>query len=340
MTLQRSIPASALAAFALLACEHARAQQPIGTVPQQDATVNGTLQVTSGRVQLLGSTTVTAHDHTAQVSLARGGSIRVCATSGLHLTAGKPAAAAAEQPLLLALDRGAVEINTRATPTDAVMTPDLRLAALTPGPLDLRLRVTSNGDTCVESRGSNAPTLIINETFGEGTYQLRPGQHVLFEHGSLKQVVDQETSPCGCPEPTPVSVADTGTTSSTPAAPGTPVAPKQAEQQHPFPAAVSEGLAPGAEVPSAPAGEPHAQVAATLSYDANGTHTPDSLDPGTPAAAPPTVAGTVAPPSPNPAAATPKPQPTAIAQAPPPPPPPPPGDLVHLIGRFFKRIFR
>jgi len=37
---------------------------------------------------------------------------------------------------------------------------------------------------------------------------------------------------------------------------------------HPFPAAVSEGLAPAAEVPQAPAGQVHTQVSDTLSYNA------------------------------------------------------------------------
>ena len=39
-------------------------------------------------------------------------------------------------------------------------------------------------------------------------YELAPDQHVLFEHGSLREVVDHETSPCGCPEPKGMSVAD------------------------------------------------------------------------------------------------------------------------------------
>ena len=79
------------------------------------------------------------------------------------------------------------------------MTPDLRFTVRNAGPLDLRLRVARNGDTCVENRGPGAPTLAVSDPFGESMYEVAPDQHVLFEHGSLHEVVDNETTPCGCP---------------------------------------------------------------------------------------------------------------------------------------------
>ena len=120
-------------------------------------------------------------------------------------------------PLLLALDRGAMEIRTAATDRDVVITPDLRFSIKGTGPLDLRLRVTPNGDTCVEHRGLQAPPLEIVDQFGDARYELRAGQHVLFEHGSLREVVDHESSPCGCPATPVVSVAKNGESSATPA---------------------------------------------------------------------------------------------------------------------------
>ena len=188
------------------------------------------------------------------MALSRGGTVRVCSTSGLHVTAGKSASGTL-LPLMLALDRGAVEVQMAATTSDVVMTPDLRFTMGSEGPLDLRLRVTSNGDTCVENRGASAPVLRVADPFGGATYELRAGQHVLFEHGSLKEVVDHESSPCGCPPMPVVSVADAGMSSRLRAAAvGSAVAAKTAEEQHPFPAAVSAGLAPAAAVPQAPAG--------------------------------------------------------------------------------------
>ena len=245
--------------FLLVGSMMAQTQQPIGTVGVQDATVAGALEVSNGRAILVGNTTVTARDQTAEIELGRGGAVRVCATSGLHVTAGKGADGAAA-PLILALDRGAIEVQMAATTRDVVTTPDLRFTMAGDGPLDLQLRVTRNGDTCVENRGVKAPVLNVADQFGESTYELKAGQHVLFEHGSLKEVVDHESSACGCPAEQTMSVADALLG---PAVPGE-TTEKTATEQHPFPAAVSAGLAP-ATVPQAPAGTVHTQVAATLS---------------------------------------------------------------------------
>src|SRR5579862_2901299 len=231
-------------------------EQPIGTVGIQNATVAGALEVSNGRAVLVGNSTVTARDHTAEIELRRGGTVRVCATTGLHVTAG--ASGEGTAPLMLALDRGAIEVQMPGTTRDVVTTPDLRFTMRGNGPLDLQLRVTRNGDTCVENRGATAPVLNVADQFGEAAYELRAGQHVLFEHGSLKEVVDHESSACGCPTEPVVSVADAGVTSATPAAPGSPLAAKSAADQHPFPAAVSAGLAPPPPVPQAPAGTVHA----------------------------------------------------------------------------------
>ncbi len=276
------------------------AQQSIGSVAMQDATVAGSLEVTSGRAVLVGSSSVTARDHTAEITLSRGGAVKVCQTSALHLSSGvsNPAAQPSiAEPLMLALDRGAVEVKTSATPSDVLLTPDLRFTLHAAGPLDLRVRVTQNGDTCVENRGLQAPTIVLTDSFGESTYELHPTQHVLFEHGSLREVVDHETSPCGCPPIQTMSLADAAL-----AAPGT-LGP---DSQHPFPAAQSAGLAPTPEIPQSPPGAVHTQVAASLAYEA----------PSAPAAAPPT----------NPASA-------------PTPPAEKPHGFAHAIGHFFHRIF-
>jgi hypothetical protein len=325
---------------------YAQNQQSIGSVGIADATVSGALEVSNGRALLLGASTVTARDHTADVALDRGGSVRVCATSGLHLNAGK---GAIDAPLMLALDRGAIELAIRATASDVVMTPDLRFTLKSAGPLDLRLRVARNGDTCVENRGAAAPALSVADQFGESSYELHPGQHVLFEHGSLKEVVDNEHEPCGCPPEPIVSVADAGVTGATPAAPGTIVAseaPKAAAEQHPFPAAVSAGLVPAGPPPQAPAGVVHAQVSTTMSYGVGGASDGTGSDT--------TATGAYAAPVPVKNAAAPAPSTAAVnaqaagpetstatarAETPPPAPAPPPADVFHSIGRFFKKLF-
>ena len=327
----------------LLLAPAALGQQQIGSVGLEDATVSGSLEVSNGRAVVMGASTITARDHTAEIKLQRGGVVRVCSTSELHLTAGK---GAGETPLMMALDRGAVEIASRVSTSDTVMTPDLRFMMKSPGALDLRIRVARNGDTCVENRGAGAPVLAVTDQFGESSYEVKPGQHILFEHGSLKEVVDNERESCGCPSTPVVSVADAGVKGEIPAAPGSTVAAKTAAEQHPFPAAISAGLVPAGGPPQAPAGTVHAQVSTTMSYggETGASNPGDGSSNGSPATAPGT-AGTSAAPSNT--ATTPTPAPdkasapiaTAKAQAPPPPPAPPAGNVFHALGRFFQRLF-
>ena len=250
--------------------------QSVGTVRQADATVVNTGPVlaqtdetdsnkTSPASSSIGQNSlVVANDHTAPITLSRGGEIRLCQTTRLHIS-GLP-----DQSMLIAIDRGAVELRLKAKLNDIVMTPDLQFTFSDPGPVNLDMRVTSNGDTCVENKGRHAPTLKISDLFGQSNYELKAGQHVLFEHGSLREVVDKETTPCGCPPDDPTqrvgSLADaalaSGNTGRKPA-PARTVA-----TANPFPAAESVGLAPPAPLPVEPPDrQPHVQVATTLTYD-------------------------------------------------------------------------
>ena len=340
-------------------CVSASAQQLIGYVPTRDADITGSTDDLDGRAVLTGSASVTAKDHTAPITLGRGGTVNVCQTSVLHVTENRSVSVNA--PLLFSLDRGAIEVQMNGTPTDAIMTPDLRFTVRTIGPLDLRLRIARNGDTCVESRGATAPTLAVTDAFGTEMYELNAGQHVLFEHGSVHDVVDRETSPCGCPDPKGMSLADAMLVKPAAAAPKTgpktetpPVATAQIPAPHPFPTAISEGLAPTEELPPVPAAQAP-QLTDSLVY--NGlTKDPDAL--------PPQVTTTPKPkpvlPPPAPAPVPPPPVQAAVAPAPLPPPPPAPApapapepaqpevtpappphnrDLAHAVGHFFRRLF-
>jgi hypothetical protein len=160
--------------------------------------------------------------------------------------------------------------------------------------------------------------------------------------------VDQESEPCGCPAAPIVSVADAGVSGGTPAAPGSTVAteaaPKTAVEEHPFPAAVSAGLAPPSSPPQAPAGVPHAQVSTTMSYgqggSSDGTGDTSSTVASAKTATPPSTSNAPTAPaattdaSPTTAATS-----TVKAEAAPPPPAPPPSGVFHSIGRFFKKLF-
>lgn len=307
------------------------ALRSIGSVSPDDATVIdaagnlAALPAGGMRALLTGGETVRAKDHTAAVRLERGGQLLVCEGTRVHL------ADSADASLLLGLDRGSMEVRTDALAGDVVMTPDLRFTMSEAAPLDLQMRVTSAGDTCVDNRGHRAPTLKISDAFGETTYELKPGQHVTFEHGSLREVVDRENVPCGCPpeELRRGSLADAAVAGGRDTRPLTPA--ERAAAEHPFPAAVSEELVPpAAPAPDAPK-ETHVKVAASLAYN------PNVPQP----AAKPAAAGTagagksaITPV----AAAPPKSQPTASRQTSAPEAKRQSGSF-GAVGRFFKRIF-
>ncbi len=197
--------------------------QPIASVSTEGVTLRGALSVADGRASLANNGEVTAGSRTAEVALARGGSLAICAST-VHMArdAGvgstvKPS----EAGLMLSLDRGAFEATyTPGSYSDVVLTPDLRLLVSGPGRANLKLRVTDQGDTCVDNAGDNAPYVVASSLMEGGAYRVRPGQRVMFVGGSLSKVVDNEQEPCGCPvaaSPNAVASAKLGGPSSTPA---------------------------------------------------------------------------------------------------------------------------
>jgi hypothetical protein len=242
----------------LIAQQTHPAASPIATVSVQDATVQGVVSQQNGLAELANNGAITAGEHAAKVTLARGGDVLVCTGTTIHI-AKDIVPHAASQPgdagLLISLDHGAIEGHyTPGAFADEILTPDLRLLVSQPGVANLKLRVSSTGDTCVDNAGTAAPYVVASSLMNGGIYRIQPGQRVLFVHGSLTAVVDNEHEPCGCP----------------PAASGDPNA---------FPLAVSEGLKPPPRLsgpPVVPEGTPLAQVTATFS---------DKTPPGAPPAA-------------------------------------------------------
>ncbi len=280
--------------------------EPIATVATEGVTLHGALSVQDGRAGIGNNGEVTAGDKTADVALARGGDLKVCASTTVHLakdasprTGDKPNDAG----LMLSLDRGAFETHyTPGAYSDVILTPDLRLLISAPGAANVKIRVNQQGDTCVDNPGDDAPYVIASSLMDGGAYRIRPNQRVLFVHGSLQEVVDNEQDPCGCPESAPVALASAKTG-------GPSSKPSDTE----FPLAVSEGLRPPPVLsgpPVVPEGQAHAQVTATLSSS-------------TPPVAPPSP-----PPSPPPAPAL-APAPAQTKQ----------GGFFHSIGHFFAHVF-
>lgn len=253
------------------------ARNSLANVALAGVSLSGSMSVENGLAYIGNNGAITAGDHTARVGLTRGGNLNVCASTQIHLSSDNTVSGGG---LMIALNRGALEAHYLPSPySDVVLTPDLRILISGPGEVDLSLRVSNQGDTCIDNRGDHAPYVLASSLFEGGAYRVQPNQRVLFEHGSLEQVVDNEKEPCGCPppEPTPtpttiVGVGAPGATLRSETQPTPAPAPAQSTTaaQNPFPLAESEGLKPPPPPPSTPivpAGQAHEQVTVPLMYN-------------------------------------------------------------------------
>lgn len=255
---------------AVAACSAgAQAQQrPIAYAPTNGVTIAGSLEVTNDRVAIGPNATITAGDTTARIQLARGGSLEVCQSTKIQLSADKslgPDARPGDDAIMVALDRGAFEAHDKPGKySDVVMTPDLRILISGPGKAEMSFRVGANGDTCIDNKGKNAPYVTVTGLFSGGVYRVQPDQRVLIEHGDLGQVVDNEPEPCGCPPPAKeIAKAGMGLGHGN-------AKRNRAARENPFPLAESEGLRPPPAPPTTPVvpvGQVHAEVEAPIRYD-------------------------------------------------------------------------
>lgn len=294
-------------------------QTPIAYVSTAGVAVSGSLSVENGRASIGNNGTITAGDGTAMVKLARGGDMEVCASTKVHLSRDTSVAGAEDSALMIALDRGALEASyVPGKYSDVLLTPDLRILISGPGTADLKVRVNGKGDTCVDNHGAGAPYVTVTSQFEGGVYRVQPNQRVMFEHGSLEQVVDNEAEPCGCPVAAPVEVASAASTQTAPAT--------KHEVTNPFPLAQSEGLAkaPAEPVkPVVPVGVAHAEVQAPITYDA--AKTPDPEVKGAAGPAPVVMEAKVVDAEIDPV------QPVQAAKR--------HGGFFHSIGHFFSKVF-
>jgi hypothetical protein len=189
------------------------------------AKVTGALEVSQGKAIIGSSGSVSSGAATTKVILPHRGVLRVCASTTVQLAADTSVPVGETPGLLMAIDHGAIEASfATGSNADILMTPNFRILIGGPGAAEVKVRLGQHGDTCVDNAGVNAPYVLVSSVFDGGDYHVQAGQRVMFQHGSLHEVVDQEQEPCGCPPDAPVG--------------------------NEFPLAQSEGLAPLA----APAG--------------------------------------------------------------------------------------
>src|SRR5215472_16089049 len=265
------------------------------------ASVTGALQVTQGKAIIAANGTVSSGANTTEVILPHRGVLRICASTTVKLAVDASVPAGEAPGLMMAIDHGAIEASfATGRNSDVLLTPDFRILIGAPGSADVKVRLGAHGDTCEDNGGDHAPYVLVTSVFDGGAYRVQPGQRVMFQHGSLQEVVDQEKEPCGCPP-----------------------APRPGSND--FPLAQSAGLSPVSPPVAAPA---MSKPAPTGSKSDSALNEPLVYQA---TAVPEPAASTPAPsPSESTAAAAPTAPPKQAEKKP---------GFFHRLGSFFRRVF-
>ena len=212
----------------------ATAQQTIGELYATDASVKGSVILASSGTSVLSGSSIQAGAQSATLKLERGGSLLVCEGTKLSITASQSG-----RQMLFSLNSGNLELNyPLGAEADTLLTPDLRLLLPGPGTVHVAVRITPQGDTCVQSLPWNVAAIVVSETMGDATYQVKPDEAVLFKGGHLAEASGYKGN-CGCSksQPAPTQVAK-----ATPPPPP-PAQPKPAQPVTPPPSSPEQHMA-------------------------------------------------------------------------------------------------
>ncbi len=176
----------------------ARAQNNVvGELFASDASVRGSVLLAGTGTKVVSGSSVTAGDAPAVFRLTRGGDLRICPATSVTLTS-----STSGSQLMVGMSTGSLEAHySLALSADTIMTPDFRILLAGPGTFNFAIKADDHGDVAVRAMKGNTASLIVQELNGDGTYQVKPSEEVLFRSGKLTDPDHGPLPDCGCPAP-------------------------------------------------------------------------------------------------------------------------------------------